>query len=68
MRRWLLALCVAAVVPLLAHLRAGFRPDGPGGLYKLVRLALGPAWILVAALTVVRERQLNVRRRLTRAG
>jgi hypothetical membrane protein len=59
-RGWLLALAAVAVIPLLALLRTGFRADGSGGLYERVFLALELAWILVAALNVVRERQLKV--------
>jgi hypothetical protein len=54
-RGWLLALSVLAALPFLALLRAGFRADGPGGLYERTFLALELAWILVAALSVVRE-------------
>ncbi len=55
-RGWLLALSVLAAVPFLALLRAGFRVDTPGGLYERLFLALELAWILVAALSLVRER------------
>jgi hypothetical protein len=67
-RGWLLALSLLAVVPFLALLRAGFRADSQGGLYERVFLALELAWILVASLTVVRERRLNLERRLISAG
>ena len=55
LRGWLLALSVLAAVPFLALLRAGFRADSLGGLYERLFLALELAWMLVAALSVVRE-------------
>ncbi len=61
MRGWLLGLSVLAVVPFLALLKAGVRAETAGGLYERIFLALELAWILVAALTLARRRQLEVR-------